>query len=190
MRITTPYSVVLDACGIYAASLRDLLLELALSDLFRLHWTNRIHDEWTHALRANRPDLAVADIARVRALMDMHFPSALIDGYEHLEPSLVLPDADDRHVGAAALHARCNAIITYNLEDFPIAVLDPLGIEVIHPDSFVIAQLDLDEPSVVAAARRVRARPKSPPFSAEEYLERLLVVGLVQTVARLEAHVR
>ena len=51
MRITISYAVVLDACVIYSAALRDLLLELALTDLYRAHWTNRIHDEWIRSLR-------------------------------------------------------------------------------------------------------------------------------------------
>lgn len=189
MRITSSYAVVLDACVLYSASLRDLLLELALTDLYRAHWTNRIHDEWIRSLRANRPDLKAADLARARALMDMYFPSALVDGYEPLEAAIKLPDADDRHVVAAAVHARCNAIVTFNISDFPAKVLDRFGIAVIDPDRFLLAQLDRDEPVVVAAARRVRARLKNPHFSPGEYLERLLATGLVQTVARLQAHI-
>ena len=35
-----------DACVLYPAPLRDLLLRLALTDLFRARWTERIHEEW------------------------------------------------------------------------------------------------------------------------------------------------
>ena len=51
------YRVVLDACVLYAAPLRDLLMELATSDLFHACWTDRILDEWMENLIANRPDL-------------------------------------------------------------------------------------------------------------------------------------
>jgi len=32
-------------------------MQLALTDLFRAKWTNRIHDEWIRNLLKNRPDL-------------------------------------------------------------------------------------------------------------------------------------
>ncbi|SEH08118.1 Uncharacterised protein [Candidatus Venteria ishoeyi] len=37
------FSVVYDACVLYPAPLRDLLMRLALTDLFRAHWTDQIH---------------------------------------------------------------------------------------------------------------------------------------------------
>jgi hypothetical protein len=39
------FVAVLDACVLYPAPLRDLLLRLALTDLYRARWTDRIHDE-------------------------------------------------------------------------------------------------------------------------------------------------
>ncbi len=39
------FTVLYDACVLYPAPLRDLLMELALSDLYRAKWSNRIHDE-------------------------------------------------------------------------------------------------------------------------------------------------
>jgi hypothetical protein len=46
-----------DACVLYPAPLRDLLMHLALTDLFRARWTNAIHEEWMRNVLANRPDL-------------------------------------------------------------------------------------------------------------------------------------
>lgn len=63
---------VLDACVLYPAPLRDLLLQLALGDLYRAKWTERIHDEWMGNVLANRPDLIRQKIERTRALMDLH----------------------------------------------------------------------------------------------------------------------
>lgn len=51
------YTVVLDACVLYPAPLRDLLLSLAAEGVFRARWTERIHQEWTRNLLAKRPDL-------------------------------------------------------------------------------------------------------------------------------------
>jgi len=40
------FTVLFDANVLYAAPVRDVLLELALSDLYRAKWTERINDEW------------------------------------------------------------------------------------------------------------------------------------------------
>lgn len=39
------FTVVYDACVLYPAPLRDLLMRLALTDLYRARWSNQIHDE-------------------------------------------------------------------------------------------------------------------------------------------------
>lgn len=40
------FTVVYDANVLYPAPLRDLLMRLAATGLFRARWTDRIHDEW------------------------------------------------------------------------------------------------------------------------------------------------
>ncbi|HEX6454225.1 MAG TPA: hypothetical protein VF060_32790, partial [Trebonia sp.] len=47
------------------------------------------------------------------------FEDALVTGWEPIESEIVLPDLDDRHVVAAAVHGRAQAIITANVSDFP-----------------------------------------------------------------------
>ena len=44
---------------------------------------------------------------------------------------------------AAALRGRVDAITTTNVRHHPTDTLKPLGIEVIHPDNFLLDQLDL-----------------------------------------------
>ena len=44
------FTAFLDASVLYPAPLRDLLLELAVSDLYRAKWSNAVHDEWINAL--------------------------------------------------------------------------------------------------------------------------------------------
>ncbi|MFM7881545.1 MAG: PIN domain-containing protein, partial [Microcystis panniformis] len=51
------FTALFDACVLYAAPLRDFLMRLALTDLFRAKWTDEIHDEWIRNLLKNRPDL-------------------------------------------------------------------------------------------------------------------------------------
>lgn len=44
------FTVVYDACVLYPNTLRDLLMELAVRDLYRAKWTEDIHDEWIRNL--------------------------------------------------------------------------------------------------------------------------------------------
>ena len=66
--------------------------------------------------------------------MDVAVPDSLVTGYEGIESMLDLPDADDRHVLAAAVKCGAGTIVTYNLKDFPDAVLAPFGLCAQHPD--------------------------------------------------------
>ncbi len=182
------YSVLYDACVLYPAPLRDILIELASMGLFRAKWSERIHDEWIRNLLANRTDLTDAQLRKTASLMDKAVMDAMVTGYEPLEVGLSLPDPDDVHVLAAAIKSGCSAIITANLKDFPAANLDPFGIEAQHPDDFIHHQFDLHEPSVILAARACRARLRKPPITAKEYLDILLAQSLSQTVARLREY--
>lgn len=79
-----------DACVLYPAPLRDLLLQLAMSDLFRAHWTKDIHAEWMRNVASDRPDLTPDRLERTRELMDAHVRDCLVEGYERLIPSSTL----------------------------------------------------------------------------------------------------
>ena len=46
-------AAVYDACVLYPAPLRDLLLRLGASGLFRARWTDRINEEWRCSLQHN-----------------------------------------------------------------------------------------------------------------------------------------
>lgn len=118
-------------------------------------------------------------------LMNAHVLDALITGHETLIPSLTLPDPDDRHVLAAGICGGVDAIITYNLSDFPPQVLKTYGIEAQHPDDFIACQLDLAPARVLTALREQRSALKRTPRTLDEFLATLEQQRLVQTVARL-----
>jgi predicted nucleic acid-binding protein len=178
-------TVVYDACVLYPATLRDLLIELAVTKLFRARWSDTIHDEWMRNVLANKPHLQRQQLERTRSLMDVAVPGSLVTGFEELIPTLELPDPDDRHVLAVALHSEAQAIITFNLSDFPSKILEPLGVEAIHPDTFVMQLLTLDALRVVQAIRTTRTRLRNPPREADEHLESLERQGVVRSVAQL-----
>jgi len=178
----THFTVLFDACVLYPAPLRDLLMHLALTDLFRARWTEAIHDEWIRNVLANRPDLKPEQLQRTRELMNSNVRGCLVTGYEELIPALSLPDPHDRHVLAAAIRTGADMIVTYNLRDFPEDVLKRYGLQAIHPDDFVVCQLELAANLVCRAAKRHRASLRNPPKSIDDYLQTLLAQELVQTV--------
>lgn len=184
----SPFTAVYDACVLYPAPLRDLLMRLGMSGRFRARWSAQIHDEWQRNLLRNRPDLSSMQVERTATLMDRAIPDALVCGHEHLVAGLNLPDPDDRHVLAAAIRCHASVIVTFNEKDFPHEVLFPFGIEAQHPDVFVDNLFDLDPAVVIAAAQRQRAQLKSPPIDVDHYLEVLLRQGLVQTTKLLSPY--
>ena len=157
-----------DANVLYPSGLRNFLMHLALTGTFRAHWSAEVHDEWMRNLLKNRPDITRDKLERTRRLMDQAAPDALVTGYESLIESLELPDRDDRHVLAAAIHCRANVIVTVNLEDFPRAALAPYALHAQHPDDFVMALYDNFPELVVEAATQHRASLRNPAKSAEE----------------------
>jgi hypothetical protein len=78
------YTALYDACVLYPAPLRDLLMQLALTDGFRARWTEAIHEEWIRAVLRVRPDLKAEDLHRTRDLMNANVRDCLISDYEPL----------------------------------------------------------------------------------------------------------
>ncbi len=113
------FTAVYDACVLYPAPLRSLLMYLAVTDLYRARWSNDIHEEWMRSVVEDHPDITRAQVERIRDLMNAHVRDCLVTGYESLIPSLTLPDPDDRHVLAAAIRCGADAIVTANLKHFP-----------------------------------------------------------------------
>ncbi len=174
-----------DANVLYPSGLRNFLMHLALTGIFRAHWSAEVHDEWIRNLLKNRPDLSRDKLERTRQLMDKALPDALVTGYEHLIDSIELPDRDDRHVMAAAIRGGASVIVTRNLADFPTHALRNFRIEAQHPDDFVLALLETFPDTVLEAARTHRASLKNPPKTQDEYLAELDAQGLAKSVGEI-----
>jgi hypothetical protein len=61
-----PPIVVLDACVLFPAALRDLLMRLTVHDLIQARWSEQIHHEWMTAVLRERPDLSRQQLERTR----------------------------------------------------------------------------------------------------------------------------
>lgn len=186
----SPFTAVYDANVLYPAPLRDFLMHLALTGVYRARWTAEIHEEWKRNLLLNRPDLSREQLDRTSSAMDRAVPDALVTGHESLCSSLNLPDPDDRHVLAAAIKCGASVIVTFNLKDFPSDVLESFEVEAMHPDDFIADLFDLDQAAVLQAAQAQRASLRNPPRTAREFLERLSLQGLTQSVKLLSDYER
>jgi hypothetical protein len=106
------FVVLYDACVLYPAPIRDLLLRIATTGVVRARWSDAILDECFRNIGAQRPDLPTAALERTRTLMNRAVPDCLVTGHEHLIEGLDLPDPDDRHVLAAAIRANASSCST------------------------------------------------------------------------------
>lgn len=179
------FTVVYDACVLFPAPLRDLLIRLGHAGLVRARWTEQILDEAFRNIKLRRPELNDASLLRTRNLMNAAVRDSLVTGYEPLIDGLTLPDKDDRHVLAAAVRSGAQVIVTANLRDFPADVLKAFGIEAQSPDEFVLNLLDLAPGAVAAIVSKQAADLKNPPHTRDQLLETLIANGLVRSVAKL-----
>lgn len=179
--------VLVDANVLYSAALRDILIELADTDVIRLHWSNQILSEMKTALiRTGRSTEQAA--SRLLVLMNAALPSAAVDVSDAIV-AVRLPDPKDAHVLIAALIAECTLILTFNVGDFPDDDLAQYGtLRALHPDTFFATLLAVDPGPLVAALSRVRERLQRPPLTAEAYLAHLSDLGLARTSLALKAY--
>jgi hypothetical protein len=185
---TTDNPIVLGDANIFSAIVTtDLIISLGVAEPFRPRWTNQIHDEWMRNLLANRPDLDPVKIERRRKQMDESIDDCLVEGYEYLIPELNLPDDDDRHVLAAAIHVQAQVILTYNHRHFPQRVLAPYGITAQYPDNILAALAERFYQEVCDTLEGMRARKTRPPLSQAEILRKLENQKLPKFVAALRA---
>ena len=181
------FTAVLDACVLYPAPIRDLLLHIANFELFKPKWTDTIQDEWKRNLLKNRPDLKEEQLQRAVDEMNRAFPDSNIRNFEVLIPSLQLPDKDDRHVLAAAIRCNADVIVTSNLKDFPPAYLQQFDIEPKHPDHFISSLIDLNPGRCLSAFQRQVSFLKNPPLISNQVLNKLENCGLIETSKKLKS---
>ena len=169
------YAVVLDACVLVPIALADTLLRIAEKGLYRPLWSERILGETQAAIEEIHPGI---DVQKRFTDMREAFDDALVTGWEELEAGILLPDNDDRHVVAAAIRAAAQAIVTSNVDDFPGETLSAFGLEAVHPDDFLLDQLDLSPPTILQVIQEQAAYTRQPRLSAYDLAELLSRAGI------------
>jgi predicted nucleic acid-binding protein len=128
---------LLDADCLHKFFLRGLFTWLASFRIYSPRWTDEILDETIKSLVRRFPSDEVKLDVQIRA-MAARFPDALITGYQELVGTLGCPDPQDEHVLAAAIVGKVDRLITFNLKDFPQNLHSTYGIELTHPDDFLM----------------------------------------------------
>ena len=171
--------VLCDANVLYGQWLRDLVMWLGTLALVRPRWTERIEQEWVGNILEHRPDLDAARVQRTAQLMNQILPEAkVLTPYD--PPRLTLPDADDVHVLQAALAAEATYLLTFNLADFPEDVCRRVGIEVLHPDAFLVRLHQAQPEMVQQTLVRLQRQKVRPPLSWQDLTRASGRAGLAQ----------
>jgi predicted nucleic acid-binding protein len=182
-----PPIAVYDACVLYPFHLRNLLVQCAVDRLVDARWTDEIHDEWIRNLTANDPTIPPNHLYAARDLMNVAVPTATVKAYEAFIPSIVLPDADDRHVVAAAVAAGASVIVTWNVRDFPAAELRKHRLRKLTPDIFLTRLYDQIPDAMIAAVARARRNLRQSKVSAEDFVAALRRQKLVRFTSKIES---
>lgn len=177
---------VLDACVLYPAPVRDVLLSFAGEEMYQPKWTEEIQQEWIRNLLKNRSDLRDGQLRTLVKAMDEAFPDAHVLGYHGWIDKIKIPDKNDRHVVAAAMESNSDRIITFNLKDFPESQISGLGLISQHPDDFLVELIKTDEKSGIMAIDKQLSRLKNPPIDKGQLLHIFNNVGLPKLSAVFE----
>jgi predicted nucleic acid-binding protein len=189
-----PFAAILDASVLYPLPLRDTLLRVAEIELYDPYWSERILAEVTRNLILDRR-ATEEQASNLTNAMRSAFDSATVpeDAIAQLE-SAMANDPKDRHVLAAAVASDAQAVVsdaqavvTFNLKHFPNAACEPLAIEPLHPDNFLLDLYSLDSDGVLAVLERQAAALTRPPMTINDLLD-CLAATVPSFAQALRAH--
>jgi len=168
-----------DTNVLYGAFLNDLILELADRGLFRPLWSGDVLTELRRNLLkvSEHPEL----IEKRVGAMETFFIDAMVTGYGDLVDTMT-NDPKDRHVLAAAVRGGAEVLVTFNLKDFPEESVASFDLEVVHPDDFLLDQLDLYRAQTLRALVDLVGSYESPAMTIDGFLLALARAGVPRFV--------
>jgi predicted nucleic acid-binding protein len=164
-------------------NLTDILLRLAEAETYRPLWSADVLAEVRRNI-LKFPRVSEASVDRRIKGMRATFPDAEVTGYQALIDSMT-NHPKDRHVLAAAVRGNASVIVTANLRDFDERSLAPYELDAVHPDTFLLNQLDLYSQQTVGCLLEMVADKRKPPVSMEVFLS-----GFTKTVPQFVKAVR
>ena len=163
-------TVVVDANVLFSIELTDLFLTFATRRLLQIRWSEEILSEVRRSLEVSGR-LSTAAIDRRLAAMQRALPDATAEVPRTLIEQMRVK-ANDRHVLALAVAVGADAIVTFNVRDFPADHCSSLGVEVLTPDDVAVETLRANSVGVMAALREIAMRRKMPSMNVGDLLER------------------
>ena len=142
---------LIDTCVLFPTVMRTILLEAVKSKHDNAFWSEKILNEWSSSAKK------IGELGQLQAdaeisILRANWPNSIIGFSFELEESLYLPDLNDRHVLAAAIAGKCDAIITLNKKDFPRQILNRYGLIRLDPDYVILEYLEDDAPLIIKLA--------------------------------------
>ncbi len=143
---------LIDTCVLFPTVMRTILLEAVKSKHDSAFWSEKILSEWSASAKK------VGELGQLQAdaeisILRANWPNSIIGFSLELEHSLYLPDLNDRHVLAAAIAGKCDAIITLNKKDFPRQILSQYGLIRLDPDYVLLEYLEDNASSIIKIAQ-------------------------------------
>lgn len=180
------FPAFLDTCAVYGVTVTDVLLRLADEGAFRPLWSEEVLEELRRNLVKNGVDPMA--VGRRIAAMTEHFPDAMVEGYGSLVEGMTC-HPKDRHVLAAAARANAEVLVTFNVKDFPPLSVAGLDIEVVHPDAFLLDQLDLYPGKTMRVLQSMVEIYDSPPLNMSDLLRILSSAGVPEFADEARRHI-
>ena len=180
------FPAFLDTCVLYSSTLRDTLLRIAEEEAFRPLWSADVLAELKSVLE-REAHIDPAKASRLTAQLQQAFPTAEVVDYKALIDAMTC-HPKDRHVLAAAVAGGAQVVVTFNLKDFPATAVEPHDLEVVHPDSFLLDQLDLYPGRVGRALVSQLTAAKRPPLTMGQLLGRLARAGVAAFADEVRRH--
>lgn len=166
------FPAFLDTCVLYPINLTDVLLRLPDYDRsYRPLWSAGVIEELERNLTA-KTSMTPARVAKRVGAYAPALPGRHGTGYDALIPQMNCHEKD-RPVLAAAVVGNAEVIVTFNLKDFPAAALEPYDISVVHPDAFLLDQLDLYPEATLTAVVEAVGDRNNPPETIHDFLKKL-----------------
>src|SRR5439155_19427974 len=114
-------------------------------------------------------------------------PDAFEDGYESLIDGMN-NDPKGKHALAAAVRANAEVLVTFSMSDFPEPALKPYDVVAVHPDEFLLDQLDLYPGITVEVMRQQAASYRREPTTVSGVLVLLERAGVPRFAAEVRRH--
>lgn len=168
--MSRPVRVLIDANVFVATWTLDVLLTLADLGAIEPVWSEAVLEEAREAVDRVH---GTSGGARYIDAAERAFPYAMAVPEECDIAGVELPDPDDRHVVSAAVAGGCDAIVTYNVKDFPDGALASLGLRALRPDDLLMEVASAEPERSVIAVKSLIAVKRRPPRTMEEELEGL-----------------